>query len=145
MTMKFSQLPKKTRFVILILALIAIGAFWYMAFRTAGSQPDPGNDGNAPQGAAAEADWSRAGVIVIDNPGLEQGIPYIIFEEPGSPALAKKLVFDGDSRCAMPAGEMPCLAISAPIEAAYGEERILVEGVSQTDGSLLVRSVTLEK
>jgi|GEM_PF-2611821 alkylhydroperoxidase/carboxymuconolactone decarboxylase family protein YurZ len=35
MTNWFNKLPKRTRAIILIAALVAIGFFWYMAWQTA--------------------------------------------------------------------------------------------------------------
>lgn len=39
------------------------------------------------------------GNLVKDNPGLEPGVWYLSYEEPGSPGLSVPLLFDHDSRC----------------------------------------------
>lgn len=139
------NLPRPVRAILLIAALLAIIGFWYLAWRTAVKTA------NAPAPAAEEnknvgSDFARAGTVTFDNPGLKPNTPYFIFEEPGSPALSKELIFDKDSVCVSPTGESrPCFSLDAAPGMPYNEKRTLVEGVSRSDGSLLVKKISFEK
>ncbi len=144
--MSFSDLPKKTRLIILSGALLVIAGLWYMAWKTASSQSPA--EGNLPANTNTVtqeevSDFKRVGTTVFDNPGLEPGVPYFVFEEPGSPALSKKLVFDAESLCFSPAGELPCLQMNMSLAAIFDGQRVQVEGVSRADGTLVVKKISL--
>lgn len=146
MTTKFSQLPKKTRIIILTAALIAIAALWYMAWRTAAKgNPSAPASPQAQNTDAVPSDFNRIGIVVFNNPGLKADTPYLVFEEPGAPALAKELVFDAESVCTLNTGSFPCLSITESLKGSFDGRRTTAEGLSRPDGTLLVRKLTLEK
>jgi len=43
--------------------------------------------------------FSQSGNIVKNNPGMEEGVWFLIYDEPGSPAKNVKLIFDKYSVC----------------------------------------------
>mgnify|MGYP006195663719 FL=1 len=45
-------------------------------------------------------EFEREGNLTRNNPGMEPDIWYLIYEEPGQPALNTQLVFDATSICA---------------------------------------------
>jgi hypothetical protein len=116
------------KFLVGLIALIAVGTAWYALTTT--------ND--VPEAefvlTPIEVTFSKAGVVVQDNPGYEPGVPFLIYEEPGAPALTKKLLFIGESFCASRTGGLPCLAMShAPFIDVYLNNRVIVEGVLDGD------------
>ncbi|MDD5569259.1 MAG: hypothetical protein PHG23_02495 [Candidatus Pacebacteria bacterium] len=50
-------------------------------------------------GFGEEINFSHTGNLVINNPGLEPGQWYFIYEAPGAPALKVKLSFSGSTAC----------------------------------------------
>jgi hypothetical protein len=161
----FDKLPKKTRIIILVAALAVIAGLWFMAWRTATKSTvitnnhEPISQAKADQPRADKntntaatnvnknvpSDFTKTGNMTFNNPGLKENTPYFVFEEPGSPALSKELIFDENSVCASGAGTLPCLAMNMSLDAAYGDKRVTVSGVSQPDGSLLVKTLSLKK
>lgn len=88
----------------------------------------------------APTNFAKIGVMTINNPGQKQDTPYLIYEEPGKPALKKELAFDVESTCAGPNGSLPCLAMNATLEASYGGKRVTVEGL-EMENVVLVRLI----
>ncbi len=97
--------------------------------------------GPMPEITEAPTDFSASGVIVFNNPGLKPDVPYLIYEEPGAPALTKELVFDPLSACVAETGATPCVLMSVTLDIPFGGKRVIVEGVTQSDGAILVRKL----
>ena len=74
------------------------------------------------------SDFSKTGNIVRDNPGYPEGVWFLIFEEPGSPAISKALYFNEDSVCMISEEEETC----DPDEMEVGS-RVEVEGFEKED------------
>lgn len=75
--------------VVIILSVIVVmimGFFVYQQFFSRG-------------GRGESVNFSRTGNLVIDNPGMESGVWYLVYETPGSPANSVKLSFDSKSSC----------------------------------------------
>jgi len=80
---------KGVSLVIMILSVIVvmiIGFFAYQQFFTH-------------NGAKENINFSRTGNLVINNPGLESDVWYLIYEIPGNPAIPAKLSFNEKSVC----------------------------------------------
>ena len=71
------------------------------------------------------ADFNEVGNIVRNNPGYPEGVWFLVYEEPGSPALSKALSFTDDSLCIKEEG-----FICDPDELEEGE-RVEIEGVDK--------------
>lgn len=69
--------------------------------------------------------FAHEGNLIKDNPGLEPGVWYLSYEEPGAPGLSAPLIFDDTSRC----GGEGMLKI-CDISFVQGE-RVRVEGTKE--------------
>ncbi len=87
---------------------------------------------------ATTTDFARIGNLSFDAPGNRQDTPYLVYEEPGKPALKAELVLDEYSICATQTGSLTCMAMSAQYSVAFGGARALVEGRMLPDGRILV-------
>ncbi|MFH0852008.1 MAG: hypothetical protein V1845_00135 [bacterium] len=52
--------------------------------------------------------FSHTGNLVKNNPGMERGMWYLLYENPGQAALTAKLVFSGGSLCTIAGKESVC-------------------------------------
>jgi len=80
--------------------------------------------------------FDQTGNLTRDNPGLEAGFWYLVYEMPGQPALTKQLLFESSSVCAQRAENMTCQT-----ETFSQGEKVRIIG-EETDGQ--VRVVRLE-
>jgi len=115
-----------------LLALVGLGFYFYT--RGEGSSVLTGSQELKinPQ----EVDFGKVGTIVFNNPGLKKDTPYLIYEEPGKPALSKELKLDEFSICAADNGSEACVALNAPLEMILGGKRAAVEG--KTEGEIVL-------
>lgn len=86
-------------------------------------------------------DFVRVGNLSFDAPGNRQDTPYLVYEEPGAPALTRELVLDEHSYCAASSGGLPCMAMSVQFSVAFGGKRALIDGYLLEDGRVLVRKL----
>lgn len=134
-------MPLKTKiifFLLLIAVLVGLGFF----LRGGGNKAETDTGNNASSTTAIT--FSKTGVFVMNNPGMEKDIPYLIYEEPGKPAVQAKLKFDGSSVCVSSSGTLPCLASNISFDIIFSGKRVLVEGVSGSDGSVLVSKIRIQ-
>jgi|GEM_PF-3353578 len=96
-----------------------------------------------PNALEAKIDFSHSGVITTNNPGQKPNILYLIYEEPGSPALSKELTINEASMCVAPNGFAQCMAISSPLEMSFGGKRVLVSGSLRGENELLVKEIKI--
>jgi len=122
---------------ILVLALIGAG-WWYMQPEPAESTPEIVPE----ESVSAPTDFSRVGTITVNSPGAAQGEMYLVYEEPGAPALTKRLEFDPLSICAASNGATPCIAMSVTYDVPFGGKRAEVEGIDKGE-TLLVRKLRI--
>jgi len=52
--------------------------------------------------------FSHTGNLVKNNPSMEKGVWYLLYEEPGKAALTAKLAFSGSSLCTITGKESIC-------------------------------------
>jgi len=89
-------------------------------------------------------DFNQIGYLWDREPEIpNQGI-FILYEEPGSPALSIQLTFDNQSACTFGERSVPCLGLTPSIEEKIGEERMFVEGIQQGE-AVLVRNLALDR
>jgi len=81
-------------------------------------------------------DFLKIGNLVQNNPGLEPGIPYLIYEEPGQPALSVKLEFDALSAYVSQGRAL----ILSGLSASQQGQRVALEGI-QKEGGVLIRKI----
>jgi len=87
-------------------------------------------------------DFAEIGNFVINIPSEDESdLPRIVYEEPGAPALTKKLVFDELSVCQSENRAVMCVAMSVTLDIPFGGKRVLVEGVRQAEDKVLVRRI----
>jgi hypothetical protein len=142
--------------VVSAVIILGLGAYWQTNLRK-NNAPKPVQvgsstlDGHSIDGLPEssklpnlETNFARAGVITYDNPGQDQNVMYLIYEEPGKPALKKKLQFDAESTCAASNGAIQCIAFNSPLEMAFNGKRATVEGLEMGDLVLvrLLRAVS---
>jgi len=119
---------------VLLIALVGVGIYIYTQDEKEGE--------NGPITIESEQlDFAEVGTFVVNNPGQEPGVPYFIYEEPGAPALSKRLVFDERSICVSGAQSMPCIVMSVSFEEAFSEKRGTLSGISQEGDTLIVRKL----
>ncbi len=122
---------------ILVLAIFVAG-WWFFMPETAEPAPEIVPE----ESVSAPTDFVKAGNITVNSPGNAQGEMYLVYEEPGSPALTKKLELDPLSICAAPNGATPCVAMSVTYDVVFGGKRAVVEGIEKGD-SILVRKLNI--
>lgn len=88
----------------------------------------------------AKTDFWRSGNVIANNPGMPAGKTFLIYEEPGKPALTSELAFDESSYCGSRDRMQLCALFNATLDAAFKGERVSVEGVTQGD-KILVRKL----
>lgn len=127
--------------VTIIGVLIALGVF-----DTAEAPVvEQGEDGTTSLVMSEPTDFVRIGNLSFDAPGNRQDTPYLVYEEPGKPALQAELVMDPLSFCVTETGSFQCIAISAPYSFAFGGKRALIDGTMQSDGTVMVRKMSIIK
>ena len=67
---------------------------------------------------------------------------YLIYEEPGKPALSAKLKFDGKSVCILEKEKTACTSLNSSIEKITENKKVSIEGF-EYGGIVLVKSLTL--
>jgi hypothetical protein len=80
--------------------------------------------------------FSKIGNLVQDSPGLKPGVPYLLYEEPGQPALSVELEFD-DLSSFVSQGQS---FIITKLQASQQGQRVALEGIEK-DGQVLVRKI----
>jgi hypothetical protein len=85
----------------------------------------------------------KAGVITANNPGLGQDTLYLIYEEPGKPALKKEIVMDTLSICGGNNGALPCMAMSVSFDVAFAGKRAVVEAIKDGEDAVILRKMTV--
>ena len=77
--------------------------------------------------------FAKAGAITVNNPGLKPGVPYLVYEEPGKPAVTQQLVINEMSVCVSGTGSLPCVAMSVSPDVAFHGKQAVVEGIIDGD------------
>jgi len=84
-----TETNKGVSLVVIVLSVIVFMIMGFFVYQQFFSQ----------SGKKEAVNFSRTGNLVIDNPGMEPGVWYLIYEDPGSPANSAKLSFDSKSVC----------------------------------------------
>lgn len=91
----------------------------------------------------SDINFSESGTSVKNLPGLENDRLYIIYEEPGQPALRAELAFDEDSLCGDGKTKIVCMALSISDYGLANGRAIEVRGI-ESDGIVTVRELVLK-
>lgn len=83
-----------------------------------------------------QLDFKEIGNIVRDNPGYPEGVWFLVYEEPGSPAVSKALLFTDESLCVKDEQKFIC-----DPEGFENGERLEVEGLKEDNE---VKVITLK-
>jgi len=69
---------------------------------------------------------------------------YLIYEEPGKPALSAKLEFNEESICEFSEEGTPCISLNSTIEKATENKRVLINGVSENEIIKVIKLISGE-
>jgi hypothetical protein len=117
--------------IVAAVAVVALGAIFIWAGDTRTNEEID----------SRKSDFTKAGVIVFRGEGVPFGTPYLVYEEPGKPALTKELKFDALSTCGSVSQQIVCMALSVSFDVAFGGKRVLIEGISEDDGTVTIRKL----
>ena len=82
--------------VIIIGVLVAAGLAYVLASWQAQEQGSVENPEEQIPQEESMRDFEKVGNLVKDNPGLKSGVWYVVYEEPGAPAIAAELLFENE-------------------------------------------------
>lgn len=130
--------PMKQGMLTVTIAAIALflAGFWWVDDGTSVPVPD---DSPALR-TSSSTNFVKMGTITVGNPGQQPGTAVFVYEEPGAPALTTSFTYDEFSFCVVEGHSLPCLAMSATPDAAFGGKRVLLEG-EKKEGTVLVRKL----
>lgn len=80
--------------------------------------------------------FSKTGVIVQNNPGLKPDTAYLVYEEPGSPAISRELAFDALSLLVSQGKAISLIQGKTGLEG----QKVALEGIEK-EGKVLVRKI----
>lgn len=80
-----------------------------------------------------EINFVRSGVAVLDEPGRQSSNIYLVYEEPGKPALKLRLLIDGKSFCGSKEQKIVCMALSVSNFGLFNGKPIKVIGIRSGD------------
>lgn len=66
---------------------------------------------------------------------------YLIYEEPGKPALSEKLEFDEKSICEFSGKKTACFSLNSTIEITTENKRVLINGVKELDAVQVIKLI----
>ncbi|MFA5013188.1 MAG: hypothetical protein WC520_01350 [Candidatus Paceibacterota bacterium] len=126
----------KKNIIYLILILIILAVAVYLSFVYGFWQKLSEPIQNQEQEQQEEINFKQTGNIVKDNPGLEPNQWYLVYEQPGAPALNVKLSFDNNIVCLSNEAATPCSQVLAQ------GARVEIQGVKE-DNTVLVKIITV--
>ena len=95
--------------ILLVVSIVVVLALaWFLIQQSENARIETPS-GNGATFAPAEV-FDRTGNLVRNNPGLEAGMWYLIYEAPGLPALTQRLIFTTSSTCMQGGVESLCNA-----------------------------------
>ncbi len=89
-----------------------------------------------------EINFSHAGVVVKEKPSRNGERLYLVYEEPGKPALKARLDFDMNSVCGDEQHRIGCMLLSVSDFGLTNGQSVTVKGIATTSDAVLVRQVT---
>lgn len=91
----------------------------------------------------SEINFSKSGVTVKNFPGLKSDQWYLLYEEPGEPALNAELQFDTESLCGSEERKTMCMLLSISDYGMKNGEKVEIRGIEHDD-VLKVRELIAE-
>jgi hypothetical protein len=116
-------MSKKSIFITL-LPLLVLSFLTYQYFQ----EPEEVIENNEPEGVS----FIQEGVLVKNNPGLKEGVWYLVYEKPSQPGLNVELQFNEESICF----DDDCFDLSSDLVGT----RVKIEGL-KNDNQVLVYSL----
>lgn len=121
---------------LLVAALIAL-LFFVLVFVASDYFKNDGEpEAQAPAGQTQGQAFSAVGNVIKDNPGLRPGVWYLLYEQPGSPAITQELELTGTTTCLKGGRVFNCSELAAG-------DRVSVEGTS-SQGKVSVSRLSVE-
>lgn len=81
----------------------------------------------------SEINFSKSGVTVKNLPGLKSDQWYLLYEEPGKPALNAELQFDTESLCGNEERKTMCMLLSISDYGMKNGEKVEIRGIEHDD------------
>jgi len=102
---KLSQIKVSLTLVVLIILSVAsaVAVYWLQT-----EDPSVYASTFIINAGAVETNFSQTGNLARNNPGMEKNTWYLLYEEPGQPAISAKLIFSDTSACQLSAKEVKC-------------------------------------
>ncbi|MDO8260860.1 MAG: PspC domain-containing protein [Candidatus Magasanikbacteria bacterium] len=91
-----------------------------------------------------EINFSQSGMTVKNLPGLKEDQWYLLYEEPGNPALNAELQFDMESRCGNDKRKIMCTLLSNSDYGMENGKKAEIRG-TELDGVVKVRELIFEE
>lgn len=95
--------------LVIILAAAYAGWMYIPSFN-----PPPNNQGNNNGGNPPVTDYQQNGILVRNNPGMKEGVWFLIWEAPGAPGNQTELAFGPGSTCQVGGSKVDCGAMDVP-------------------------------
>lgn len=128
-------MPNKVLYALLGILGIAL-IVWFGFLKPA---PEPKSDLDLGEDQEQEINFTKTGNLTKNNPGAEEGVWYLVYEETGSPGLSTKLEFTDESDCELFDTQGKCTDLVT--DERIGT-RVRVEGYKDDDS---VEVVSLEE
>jgi hypothetical protein len=90
-----------------------------------------------------QINFEKLGYISNREASLPNEGMYLVYEEPGKPALSTKLKFDEKSTCIFGKEKMACISLNSTIEKATENKKVFVNGF-EYGGIVLVKNLITE-
>lgn len=131
---------------IIIGVVISLGWFGESSEPIVGAnEPTYTDTPSEPFVAPLPTDTVRVGTVTFDTPGLKQDTLYLVYEEPGKPAVTKQLIIDEHSYCNIGSGGLPCMMMSVQYSMAFGGKRALIDGNAAGEAIVVRRIRVLDE
>ncbi|MDZ7726048.1 MAG: hypothetical protein U5L75_00505 [Candidatus Campbellbacteria bacterium] len=112
----------KTKILLIASLVILIGVIVLFSTRQEEQKYKPEDNNNDIE----EITFEETGNLVRNNPGMKEGVWYMVYESPGSPASTQELLFTDRSECVTPEGSEVCDA-----ESFSNGYRVKIEGIEK--------------
>lgn len=88
--------------------------------------------------------FTKTGYISDREPGKPNEGMYLIYEEPGKPALSAKMKFDEKSVCEFAEEKVACISINSAIEKVAENKRVEINGF-EYGGIVLIKNLIIRE
>lgn len=89
----------RTLSILLFAVLLAAGAFYFTFMTPREREESSPSPSSSPFASPTVQIFEEAGNIISGNPGLKEGVWYLVSEEPGAPGITRELIFPENMAC----------------------------------------------